>query len=352
MSLGLISDGEIKKKLASIFVDSIILTGQFEIALISKNVLETLGFRLAELKGKSINYLSKDDNLQGILVNELNSGFFEEAVISLNTKHNEQVLFSISGFYLGLISDLNGYIILKLKNLDEVKALNSKLESNREELDRFIYRTAHDLRGPLATIRGLINLLKIRTDNSEVDNILSMLDVNADRLDERLFKLLYLAESGETCEHCGTLSCADLEASLRQTLVSNFPMELVSFHFYTPQPDIDDLQEHLVTSLLNNLLLYIISLPRNYAHQIDYSLRPAQDGLDIKIKVDGFITGASLQHMLRHKASSVYADMLTFPQLVNYYAAQKIAIRLNAHIRVIFMSHTQQEITVFIPFLD
>lgn len=348
-SLALISEDEIKQKLTTIFVDSIILDGQFRIALVSKNILDTLEFSLEEIKHQTVNYLSQGEVVT-TLEKELTRGYFEEVLLTLRAKSGRPVLFSVSGFYLGLISDLNGYIVLKLKDLDGIRQLNRQLEDNRAELDRFIYRTAHDLRGPLATMRGLVNLLKLRKDDAEVDLLAGMLEVSAERLDDRLYKLLYLAETGDSGNVTGRLCTIDLEASLRETVDHNCCPRQVTFEFCCALQVLEGVHEQHVTTLMNNLMLYLVSLPLREECSILFEISRAEDGFEVHIRAKGVETDEKVRQAIRRR-SSLYSDMLTYPHLVNYFAARKVAQKLNAHMRIIFSQDAMQEIAVFVPFL-
>lgn len=349
ISLSLISEDEIRQKLTSVFVESIILTNKFEIDIISNDILEALGYALEEVKGKSISVLNYKENLQNLLLSSLNRGFFEEVAVALNGRYNKPVTFSISGFYLGLVSDINGYIILKVKNLDRVKEQTCSYDSRHEELDNFIYRAAHDLRGPLASIRGLVGVMKLRKDNSEVDSMLEMLDACAAHLDERLFKLLYLAESNEAEIPSGDLKLVILETLLRDTLAQNCLLEKINFHFTSDHAEICGVHEHLVQSLLNNIMLYIISLPRNDGATINYHVSKNDSGLLIEIRSAGFTIGCKLRQALLQK-TSLYSELLISPNLINYYAARKIAQALQAQVRICFPHDDVQQFHVQVPF--
>ena len=199
LPLALIAESDIVQKLTTIFEDSVILDGRFQIVMASNSTLHTLGYTLEELQGQSISHLGRaDEDLRPRLQAALGTGFFEEIVISLQTNKGKSVVFGVSGFYLGLISDLNGYIVLKLKNLDIVRQLNQQLEDNRHALDKFIQRTAQDLRGPVSTIRRLIHMLKNQPDNTARGQLADMLEINATQLDDRLFTLLSQAGPGNT----------------------------------------------------------------------------------------------------------------------------------------------------------
>lgn len=348
ISLSLISEDEIRQKLTSVFVESIILTNKFDIDLISNDVLDAIGYTLEEVQGKSIGFLNYKENLQNLLLSNLNRGFFEEVTATLKGRHNKAVAFTISGFYLGLVSDINGYIILKVKNLDKVKETRSH-DSRHEDLDNFVYRAAHDLRGPLASIRGLVSVMKLRKDNSEVDTMLEMLDSCAANLDERLFKLLYLADSHEAEIPSGDLKLALLEQALRETLALNCLLDVVNFHFTSDHAEICGVHEHLVQSLLNNIMLYIISLPRNDGATINCHISKNDTGLLIQIRAAGFTVGCNIRQALLQR-TSLYSELLISPNLINYYAARKIAQAMQAQVRLCFPHDDVQEIHMQIPF--
>jgi hypothetical protein len=349
ISLSLISEDEIRQKLTSVFVESIILTNKFDIDLISNDILDAIGYTPEEVQGKSISFLNYKENLQNLLLSNLNRGFFEEVTATLKGRHNKAVTFSISGFYLGLVSDINGYIILKVKNLDKAKEQSRSYDRRHEDLDNFIYRAAHDLRGPLASIRGLVGVMKLRKDNSEVDTMLEMLDSCAANLDERLFKLLYLADSHEAEVPSGDLKLALLEQTLRETLALNCLLDVVNFNFTSDHAEICGVHEHLVQSLLNNIMLYVISLPRNDGATINYHISKNDNGLVIEIRAAGFTIGCNLRQALLQK-TSLYSELLITPSLINYYAARKIAQALQAQVRICFPHDDVQEIRMQIPF--
>jgi signal transduction histidine kinase len=48
-----------------------------------------------------------------------------------------------------------------------VEVRTESLEKANEELDRFVYSISHDIRSPLSSVQGIINLMKIEQDNHE-----------------------------------------------------------------------------------------------------------------------------------------------------------------------------------------
>lgn len=348
---GLISPEIIRKKLPSIFQDSMVVDLSFNILVTSQNLLALLEFSDAELIGKSLNYLSQSRDLAKELKEELQNGYFHEIEVELLTKQNRKVRVGISGFYLGLITDINGRIILRIKNLQEVTSVKDQLEKKRVELDEFIYRIAHDLRGPLATILGLINLLKIRKDNNDLDLILNMVDTHAQRLDERLFQLVYVTRveqyAKEEPEY--RLNFKKMESVIKDVINQNASSEFIDFHFYSAVNFLTGLNDVHVQTLLNNVLLYLLALPKHNLHQqLYYRFVIDRRFLKITIGANGFVADGELRNALLQESSG-YTDLLNYPRLTHYYAAQKMAGKLNSSIRTRFVTEDKQRISIEIP---
>ena len=74
----------------------------------------------------------------------------------------------------------------------ELKQANIDLLAINEELDSFVYRAAHDIRGPLATLLGLCNLAKIEVTDIVALNYVDLLQKTAIRLDTILSRLMII----------------------------------------------------------------------------------------------------------------------------------------------------------------
>ena len=82
--------------------------------------------------------------------------------------------------YLGSITD-----ITRLKETEEaLKEKNAYLLKVNQELDSFVYSASHNLRAPLTSLMGLINLIRLEKDNPQsLPPICSMMDHSLQRLD-------------------------------------------------------------------------------------------------------------------------------------------------------------------------
>ncbi len=78
------------------------------------------------------------------------------------------------------------YFVLHLNHTTEqqLRSKNQLLQKTNEELDRFVYSTSHDMRAPLSSVLGLIEIAK-RTDNAaEVRQCLDMMQARVNNLQD------------------------------------------------------------------------------------------------------------------------------------------------------------------------
>ena len=78
---------------------------------------------------------------------------------------------------------------MKEKNADLQKA-NDSLHRVNDELDNFIYKTSHDIRGPLASLKGMCNVALMDVKDPLALNYLHKLDITAEKLNTILTRLL------------------------------------------------------------------------------------------------------------------------------------------------------------------
>lgn len=93
---------------------------------------------------------------------------------------NTLIASAVSVYTIMLYSKINYDSELALRaNERVIKKQNDELIKTNAELDRFVYSASHDLRSPLSTLTGLINLSKLETDEVEKSKYL---DLMSDRI--------------------------------------------------------------------------------------------------------------------------------------------------------------------------
>lgn len=70
-------------------------------------------------------------------------------------------------YFDGAIRDVTG-----IKSAQEkLKKQNRELKKLNTELDSFVYSASHDLKAPLSSVKGLINLAKVEKDEEKLATI-------------------------------------------------------------------------------------------------------------------------------------------------------------------------------------
>ena len=82
--------------------------------------------------------------------------FFDSGIVSMEN--------GVAKLAVGSIIDINNRKMAEQQIIDK----NTELEKTNEELDRFVYRASHDMRAPLSTLLGLLNLAKVANKDSQI----------------------------------------------------------------------------------------------------------------------------------------------------------------------------------------
>lgn len=101
-------------------------------------------------------------------------------------------------FFIVQMTKMNDASERKLFQLaDEVQRQNASLEKANQELDRFFYSTSHDLRAPLMSVKGLINLIRVEPNPElSLQKYLPMMTERVNRLDEFIRDIIDYSRNG------------------------------------------------------------------------------------------------------------------------------------------------------------
>ncbi|MCW3101630.1 MAG: domain S-box-containing protein [Bacteroidetes bacterium] len=76
------------------------------------------------------------------------------------------------------------------KNEASLKRSEAHLKSANRDLETFIYRASHDLRGPLSSIMGLTNVSRLEVSDKKALSYIDMISISTKRLDDTLIGLV------------------------------------------------------------------------------------------------------------------------------------------------------------------
>jgi signal transduction histidine kinase len=344
----IISSAFVSQNVPNFFPDSIFLDRMYNIVAISGELCLRLGYRPNELTGRSLSAL-RDADLLPWLSSRLVPGYFVNERMDVTLKSGQRVEYIVSGFYLGILGPVCNLIILRFDPRSEAKELNNKLNETRSQIDNFIYRTAHDLRGPLATVQGLIYLLNLRKDDSEVNHFISLISLNCKKLEERLTHLVYLSTAAEEFRLPSyQMRISDVESALRRTIERNSFVDYLKLWISGSDEIIEGYNEVLTLSVVNNVLMYILSLPITMQANIYVEISEEKE-LNVILKAIGFKKDDKIEQVIQDADASHYVDVLQASNFTYIYAALKIAAHLRATISYSVIDLETQQIRIVIP---
>ena len=175
------------RKLAYMFPEYIFLSRDFTICMAGRSIEELLNYNYGALRDININALSDEDDLRSSLLIQISENFFEWRSYVLKSSNGLNVQVEICGFRMKCIQNTASPIAIRIR-----RSRNHLEQTLNPEVDKLAYWIAHNIRGPLATVQGLINLAKIKKNDSEVETYLTFMEDHAQRLDDKIKLMMRL----------------------------------------------------------------------------------------------------------------------------------------------------------------
>lgn len=140
------------------------------------------------------------------------------------------------------------------KKTVDLASANQSLKQVNDELDNFIYKTSHDIRGPLASLKGMCNVALMDVKDPVALDYLRKLDATAERLNSILTRLVIINQINNSKL---TLERIDFTSIVNDVLMlekkKGLPPELKIDTFIDPAAFIESDKE-LVRIVLENLI--------------------------------------------------------------------------------------------------
>jgi len=161
-----------------------------------------------------------------------------------------------------VIQKQNAELEIKNRQLDnevdkktlDLARVNQSLKQVNDELDNFIYKTSHDIRGPLASLKGMCNVALMDVKDPVALDYLKKLDATAERLNSILTRLVIINQINNSKI---TTEKIDFNVIVNDVLMlekkKGLPQELQINTFIDPDLQIESDKE-LVRIVLENLI--------------------------------------------------------------------------------------------------
>jgi PAS domain S-box-containing protein len=159
----------------------VMLNDAGKVEQVNQGFEEMFGYSLADLKGKSINDFIVPAELhhEGI---DLNNLITSNRVVSVETvrRHRDGHMVNVILYGVPVMLDHQTIGIYGVYvNITDRKRTEEELKIRNTELDNFVYKVSHDLRAPLSSILGLVNLARLP---GNTDNPMDYIDIIGDKV--------------------------------------------------------------------------------------------------------------------------------------------------------------------------
>ncbi|HEU4788353.1 MAG TPA: HAMP domain-containing sensor histidine kinase [Flavobacterium sp.] len=254
-------------------------------------------------------------------------------------------------FILIIISSVCYYYSIMIKRLiaskTEIEIKNENLIMLNGELDNFVYSVSHDLRSPITSMKGLIQLAKLEDDLEQISYYLKLMSKSLNRQDQFISDIIDYSKNKR------------MQILLRSVSLNKLIDDAIKQHNYNKNADkiiitkdlsIDEIQSDSLRLkiILNNLLSNAIKYVDENKKEMKISIRTYNSGVFHKIEV--IDNGIGIQEEYKdHIFDMFFVINSNKGSGLGLYIVKETLDKLNGSIVVFSESNVGSKFTVTIP---
>lgn len=273
---------------------------------------------------RKFNELFEDDHFRDFLTFVLREKRVESFELKVAGKDQWLALscryFSNGNFVEGVMTDIT-----------DLKGRDKELKRIKNELDQFIYHASHEMRGPLATMLGIINLIGYEKDIDAAWNYCTILKEKVNGLDQLLKSIVAISLNNQDEISRDNIVWQDVVPSLVREMAVKSSIRV---NFYITQTHLFAGDLTRIRIILRNLISnsFKFSNPAAANPSIEITIVSKHLGVEIEIKDNGIgIDPEYLREIFR-----MFYKATTLPKGhgLGLYAAKVMIDKLKGTIRV------------------
>ena len=189
--------------------------------------------------------------LKGTLVEER----IYEALLSEQDQHFEFLLDTLKQvrYYDAHIYPYNGGLSVFIRDVTSRKKVYRRLIESNRELETFMYKVSHELKGPAASIRGVLNIAEYEVQDEAAKELMKHLSKCTDNLETTLNRLLHVTRVKQGQVENELIHLKKMIFQIREDLELHPEYENVEFRFENIDQTLT-CDFELLRSVLNNIL--------------------------------------------------------------------------------------------------
>jgi len=172
-------------------------------------------------------------------------------------------------------------------DITERKKTERELLQTNQELDTFFYKASHDLKGPLASIMGIVHLARLENSSDELPRYLDMIESSTKRLDNTLLDLIELARTRKGVSKLNRVNLSILVDEVLYSLKHMKGFEEVHFTNEVDKKFEIFSDQLLLQSILQNLIHNAVNYRSEQAPSIQIQAHRHKQEVEITVADNG-----------------------------------------------------------------
>jgi len=169
----------------------------------------------------------------------------------------------------------------------QLKRKVSELERTNDELNRFVYSTSHDLRSPLASVMGILNLARMENSVEDPNNYLGMIETCMNKMDVFIQKIIEYYKSIRVDEEKTEIDFQDM---LKESIgICRMQKPSVEFNLNVEQPVKFINDSFRISIIVDNLISNAVKYQKATSEhpQVNVTVKADEDMAQIEIEDNG-----------------------------------------------------------------
>lgn len=172
-------------------------------------------------------------------------------------------------------------------DITDRKRTEKELVETNQELDTFFYKASHDLKGPLASVMGIVNLARLENTDPLNEKYFTMIETSVKRLDRTLLDLIELARTRKGTSKISLINVRTLVEEILHSLRHLQDFGRINFEVKIDNQIELKADKVLVLSVFQNLIHNAINYCNHQSPWVRIKVEKEKTGVHLEISDNG-----------------------------------------------------------------
>ncbi len=225
---------------------------------------------------------------------------------------------------------------------NKLQVVNRQLSQANDELDKFIYRASHDLKGPIARLLGLSMIAKMDKSEHNIDDYIDLMQSNAFNMNRVINKLTNVHHINKRKKEFRKIDLPIFVHEIKQKLSKHFDIKTLDIRISQARGVELYTDPVLLLIILENLIENAILFRRKMKALVELNLQTDDDQYILSVKDDGI--GIPKEQHSKIFDMFFRASEKSYGNGLGLYLVNKAVKKLHGNIRI---ESTENEFTIF-----